>query len=105
MRPGYARVDLGSDGRFAQVLVDASDSLDQVHVTFFDRTGQRLDIGSASLTGTSPSGGTVEVPIALFEPGHFAASTDLELGDWRFELRGVALDDQAYDVSFTMTIE
>jgi hypothetical protein len=96
-RPGYARVNLGTEGRFVQVLVEPSGSLDQVHVTFFDADGQQLDIAPASMSSAAPSGETIEVPIAVFEPGHFEASMDLEAGDWTFRLQGVASDDLRFD--------
>lgn len=103
-RRGSARVELGDD-RFAQVLVGASDPLDQVHVTFFDSGGQSLDVDSASMVGTSPSGATLEIPILLLEPGHFAASVDLEAGAWSFELQGVPRQGPPFDVSFSIKVE
>jgi len=104
-QPGFARVDLGNGGRFVQVLVDASDSIDQVHLTFFDGDGQQLDVDSMAMSGVSPSGEELDVPIALFEPGHYAASLDLESGDWAFRIEGATRDAEDFDVSFTMTIE
>jgi hypothetical protein len=104
-RPGYARVDLGGDGRVVQVLVDPAGSVAQVHLTFFDSDGQALDVRSMSMSGRSPGGETVEVPASLFELGHFAGSTDLAPGAWTFRVQGVAADDLAFDVSFPLTIE
>jgi len=104
-QPGFARVNLGNGGRFVQVLVDASGSIDQVHLTFFDGDGQQLDVDSVAMSGVSPSGEELDVPIALFEPGHYAASLDLESGDWTFRIEEATRDAEDFDVSFTMTIE
>jgi hypothetical protein len=103
--PGYARVDLGNDGDIVQVLVDSSGSVAQVHVTFFTGDGKALDVQTVTMSGISPSGKNIDLPVALFEPGHFAASTELEPGEWAFRLQGVDANDQTFDVSFDLTIE
>jgi hypothetical protein len=102
-RPGFARADLGND-RMVQVLIDSSATVAQVHLTFFE-AGTELEVQSASMSGASPSGEDVDIPVAFFEPGHYAASMELEPGDWTFRVEGVAADGWTFDVSLPMTIE
>src|SRR5215204_3734622 len=85
--PGITHADLGQ-GRQLQTLVDSSSGATQVHFTFFDAGGDALAVKSVEVTGVSQDGEQVAIPVERFEPGHWAATVDLESGEWEFEVLG-----------------
>lgn len=91
--PGLTHVDLG-DGRQLQTLVEGPAGATQVHFTFFDADGGALAVKAVEVTGTSHDGEEVVVPVERFEPGHWAATVDLESGDWAFQVHGFTADGQ-----------
>jgi hypothetical protein len=101
--PGLTRVELG-DGHTLQALVEGSDGTTQIHLTFFDADGAALDVEELSVSGLSPSGSEVPIPVELFEPGHFAATANLPPGDWKFHLQGQTGDGHEIDTHFEATV-
>jgi hypothetical protein len=101
--PGLARVELG-DGHTLQALVEGSDGTTQIHLTFFDADEAALDVEELSVSGLSPSGSEVPIPVELFEPGHYAATADLAPGDWKFHLQGQTGDGHEIDTHFEATV-
>jgi len=101
--PGITSVDLG-EGRQLQAIVEGSPGATQVHLTFFDGSGNALDVTSVKLDGVSHHGEEVAIPVELFEPGHWAATADLESGDWEFHVHGTTPDGESIDTSFEATI-
>jgi len=85
--PGITHADLGQ-GRQLQTLVEGSSGATQVHFTFFDAGGDALAVKSVEVTGVSQDGEQVAIPVERFEPGHWAATVDLESGEWEFEVLG-----------------
>ena len=101
--PGITRVDLG-DGRQLQTLVEGPAGATQVHFTFFDADGGALDVKSVEVTGVSHDGEEVAIPIERFEPGHWAATVDLESGDWEFQVNAHTPDGQEISAHVEATV-
>lgn len=101
---GLTRLDLGK-GRTLQALIDASSGATLVHLTFFDAEGGALSLESLAVTGTSGSGEDVAIPFQLFEPGHYAATLDLEPGEWSFDIQAVARNGDDLAASFHANVE
>jgi nitrogen fixation protein FixH len=87
-----------------QALVEGSTGATQIHLTFFDADGTALDVEALSVSGVSPSGSEVPIPVELFEPGHYAATADLAPGDWEFHLQGETGDGHEIDTHFEATV-
>ena len=101
---GLTRIEL-SEGRTLQALIDTSSGATLMHLTFFNPEGGALGVPSLSVTGTSESGDEVDIPVQLFETGHYAATLDLEPGEWEFEVRAVAADGDDLAANFRTHIE
>lgn len=101
--PGITHVDLG-DGRQLQTLVEGPAGATQVHFTFFDADGGALAVEEVEVTGVSHDGEEVTIPVERFEPGHWAATVDLESGDWEFEVRGHTADGQEISTHVGATV-
>ena len=101
---GLTRIEL-SEGRRLQALIDTSSGATLMHLAFFNADGGALGVASLSVTGTSESGDEIDIPVQLFEPGHYAATLDLEPGEWDFAIRAVAADGDDLAASFRAPIE
>src|SRR5262245_10794410 len=101
--PGITHVDLG-DGRELQTLVEGPAGATQVHLTFFDADGGALAVKGVEVTGVAHDGEQVDVPVEPFEPGHWAATADLEPGDWQFEVHAHTADGQEITAHVTATV-
>jgi hypothetical protein len=101
---GLTRVELG-EGRTLQPLIDASSGATLMHLTFFDAAGSALSLASLAVTGISESGEEVAIPFQLFEPGHYAATLDLEPGEWSFDIRAAAEDGDDLAASFHVKVD
>ena len=88
---GLTTIPLGQ-GRELRALVEGSGGTTRIHLTFFAADGSALDVRTVSVTGVSPSGSEVPIPVQRFEPGHYAASTDLAPGDWEFHVEAATTD-------------
>lgn len=100
---GLVQIDLGG-GRTLQALVDESGGVAQMHLTFFNAEGGGLRVDSLSVTGVSPSSKATSIPVQRFEPGHYAASLELESGEWEFDVEGVAKDGTELSASFNAAV-
>ena len=101
--PGISHVDLG-DGRQLQTLVEGPAGSTQVHFTFFDADGGALAVRAVEITGVSHDGEEVAIPVERFEPGHWAATVDLESGDWEFQVHGQTRDGQEISTHVEATV-
>lgn len=101
--PGITRVDLG-DGRQLQTLVEGPAGATQVHFTFFDADGGALAVKAVEVSGVSHDGEEVAIPVEQFEPGHWAATVDLESGDWEFQVDGQTPDGQEISTHVEATV-
>jgi len=101
--PGITHVDLG-DGRQLQTLVEGPAGATQVHFTFFDADGGALAVKAVAVTGVSHNGEEVAIPVERFEPGHWAATVDLESGDWELQVDGHTPDGQEISTNVEATV-
>ena len=101
--PGITHVDLG-DGRQLQTLVEGPPGATQVHLTFFDSDGGALAVKAVEVIGVSHDGEEVTIPVERFEPGHWAATVDLESGDWEFQVHGHTADGQEISTHVEATV-
>lgn len=85
--PGVTRIDLG-EGRVLQALVEGPAGATQIHLTFFDAAGTALEVRTLTVSGVTPSGSEVPIPVRRFEPGHYAATADLASGNWELHVEG-----------------
>ena len=96
---GPTRIDMGK-GRILQALVEESGGAARMTLTFFNAEGGALKLDSLSVTGISPLGEEITIPVRRFEPGHYAASLALESGRWQFGLEGVASHGGEFTATF-----
>jgi hypothetical protein len=101
--PGITHVDLG-EGRQLQTLIEGSAGATQVHFTFFDADGGALVVKAVEVTGVSHDGEEATIPVERFEPGHWAATVDLESGDWEFQVHGHTADGEEIATHFEATV-
>jgi hypothetical protein len=101
--PGITHVDLG-DGRQLQTLVEGPAGATQVHFTFFDADGGALAVEGVEVTGVSHDGQEIPIQVERFEPGHWAATVDLESGDWEFQVHGHTADGQEISTHVDATV-
>ncbi len=101
--PGITHVDLGG-GRQLQTLVEGPAGATQVHFTFFDADGGALAVNAVEVTGVSHDGEEVPIPVERFEPGHWAATVDLESGDWEFQVHGHTAEGQEISTYVEATV-
>jgi hypothetical protein len=101
--PGITRVDLG-DGRQLQTLVEGPAGATQVHLTFLDADGGALAVNAVEVSGVSHDGEEVAIPVERFESGHWAATVDLESGDWEFRVDGHTPDGQEISAHVEATV-
>jgi hypothetical protein len=101
--PGITHIDLG-DGRQLQTLVEGPAGATQVHFTFFDSDGGALAVKTVEVIGVSHDGEEVTIPVERFEPGHWAATVDLESGDWEFQVHGHTADGQEISTHVEATV-
>lgn len=87
-----------------QAIIESFGQTSQIHLTFFADGGGALDVSAVSMSGTSPTGSVVDIPVDRFEEGHFAATVELEPGSWTFVVSGVA-DGQGVEGTFDVRVE
>lgn len=93
------------DGTAIQAYVDpGAAGPNQVHLTAFDAGGAELSLRSAAFVALPSSGSPVLLDAVRFDPGHFVANTDLETGDWMFDLTAQARDGTSLQATFDQTI-
>lgn len=93
-------------GLSVQMYVDPGRAgLNEVHATFFDRTGTELDVsGTPTITATRAGRAPTRFEVRRFGAGHFVADARLEVADWRFNVAGASDDGQALRACFEQTI-
>jgi copper transport protein len=92
-------------GSSLQAYLDpGSPGTNQVHLTAFDAQGQELPLHTAAFVAIPASGPPRHLDAVRFEPAHFVANTDLEAGDWTFDLTAQAHDGTILQATFEQTI-
>jgi len=93
------------DGRSAQVYLDPGNAgPNELHVTFFDLSGNELPVQSATMSiGPAVCAQTALTP-RLLEPGHFVADTNLGLGTYVTTMTGPAPTGEQLTVQIQLTV-
>jgi hypothetical protein len=93
------------DGGSLQTYADPGRSgANVVHFTFFKPSGDEQPIATATATAVTPAETEENLSLIRFDPGHFAANTDLQPGRWRFRIMATARDGTQYDAYFEQRI-
>jgi hypothetical protein len=77
----------------------------QVHLTFFDASGNELPAAAVRLAATSPRGPTRQLALIPFSPGHYAANAALTAGRWSFAVTATVKGGANAGASFSQDIK
>ncbi len=93
------------DGVSLQSFVEAATAgPNPVHATAFAPNGSELPLGSVVIVVTPDSGEPLRPPIQRFSPGHVAANTTLDAGEYVVDIVATARDGRSYESTWPLTI-
>ena len=92
------------NGTSAQVYVDpGTQGTNQVHLTAFDGP-ESLPLADATFVAIPAGAEPAVLDTVRFEPGHFVANTQLQAGDWTFDLTARARDGRFLQATVRQSI-
>lgn len=104
-QPTIYDADLGDLGRVQFYVDPGKVGVNEVHATFFDRSGtEPSGYSDFVLTALGPRGTIARLPIRMLTPAHVVASVDLTAGRWRFDAFARSADGQRISGSFDEVI-
>ena len=93
------------DGVSLQSFVErATAGPNPVHATAFAPNGKELPLSSVVIVVTPDGGEPMRPPIQRFSPGHVAANTTLDAGDYVVDIVATARDGRSYESSWQLSI-
>src|SRR5439155_25680961 len=93
------------DGVSLQSFVErATAGPNPIHATAFAPNGKELPLSSVVIVVTADGGEPMRPPIQRFSPGHVAANTTLDAGDYVVDIVATARDGRSYESSWRLSI-
>ena len=93
------------DGVSLQSFVEpATAGPNPVHVTAFTPGGTELPLRTAIIVVTPVDGEPIRPPMQRFTPGHLAANTTLDAGDYVVDIVTTTRDGVTYESTWPLTI-
>jgi copper transport protein len=94
-----------SDGVSLQSFIDPGTAgPNPLHVTAFAPGGTELPLRSFAVVVTPSGGEPITPPLVRFTPGHFAANTTLDAGDYVMDIVTTARNGGTYESTWPVTI-
>jgi copper transport protein len=103
-QPTIYTITLGGGFSVQTYVQQNASGVSNVHFTFFQSSGAEQPIASATATETSPTGATSAIKLIRFDPGHFAANTNLTSGAWTFTIQAKTTTGIPLTAYFTQPI-
>jgi nitrogen fixation protein FixH len=88
--PTIYTVSLAGRGKVQVYLDPGAPGDNELHVTFVDGDGRERSVDDLEVTATGSEGSAETLDLRELSPGHFAATTNVTKGTWRYSLTAVA---------------
>ena len=88
--PTLYTIHLSQGGTLQVYLQPEGPGNDDFHATFFDASGNGLNVSGGSVVETPPGGHPMTLPIQELDPGHYVAKAVVRPGRNGFDITGTS---------------
>jgi uncharacterized membrane protein len=102
--PTLYTIHLSQGGTLQVYLQPEGPGHDDVHATFFDASGNGLNVSDGSVVETPPGGRPQTLPIQELEPGHYVAKAVVKPGRNGFDISGTSPQRERLSAHIDITV-